>query len=195
MTESAHNPSAQPDAPLGVSKPGDWTHSAFFRAHAPRLEALIRGRLAPRFRSRFDADDVVQSAFRSFFLRPAPALSKLPKESDLWPLLAEIAVRKLAQQVRRHQARRRDVRSDRSTDESLRALGDLPDEAASLAEIIERVQHGLDIKSRTAFQLRLQGHEILEIAEQLKISERTVRRQLAGAKQLLRELLELYFTR
>jgi RNA polymerase sigma factor (sigma-70 family) len=176
-----------PGKPAGEN----WTHSAFFREHAPRLEALIRGRLAPRFRSRFDADDVVQSAFRSFFLRPAPEFSALSKETDLWPLLAEIAVRKLGQQIRRHQAQRRDVRTERDPkDVSLPA--DLrPDEAASLTEIIGRVRNDLDDTSREAFLLRLQGYEILEIAQTLQISERTVRRQLAAAKQLLQRLLDL----
>ncbi|MDB5341328.1 MAG: pknB 20 [Planctomycetaceae bacterium] len=191
MTDPADNLNAQSDLSQDILKPGDWTHSAFFREHAPRLEALIRARLAPRFRSRFDADDVVQSAFRSFFLRPAPAHSVLSKETDLWPLLAEIAVRKLAQQIRRHQAQRRDVRADRLAEDNLAVLGVGPDDAASLAEIIERVQLSLDAKSREAFLLRLQGHEILEIAEHQQISERTVRRQLVLAKQLLQRLLDL----
>ncbi len=191
MTDPADNLNAQAALPQEILKSGDWTHSAFFREHAPRLEALIRGRLAPRFRSRFDADDVVQSAFRSFFLRPTPAVSALSKETDLWPLLAEIAVRKLAQQIRRHQAQRRDVRADRHPDEILAVPGDGPDDAASLTEIVERVQLDLDPKSREAFLLRLQGHEILEIAEHQQISERTVRRQLVLAKELLQRLLDL----
>lgn len=191
MTDSGDNLNSEADLLNERVKPQDWTHSAFFREHAPRLEALIRGRLAPRFRSRFDADDVVQSAFRSFFLRPVPAHSALSRDTDLWPLLADIAVRKLAQQVRRHQAQRRDVRTDSLADDSLAGPGVGPDDAASLTEIIERVQLNLDAKSREAFLLRVQGYEILEIAEQLQISERTVRRQLALAKDLIRRWLDL----
>ena len=173
-----------------ASGPLNWTHSAFFRTHAPRLEALIRGRLSPRFRSRFDADDIVQSAFRSFFLgQPSPS-SPLSKESDLWPLLTEIAVRKLAQQIRRHQAQRRNVTADVPLEDIARSTADGPDEAAGLAEIITLVQNGLDEPSRMAFTLRLQGFEILEIAETRNISERTVRRQLTAAKERLLKLLD-----
>ena len=179
------------DSSSAESDPASWTHSAFFREHAPRLEALIRGKLASRFQPRFDAEDVVQSAFRSFFLRPAPRSPTNSKETDLWPLLAEIGVRKLAQQVRRHQAQRRDVRADCIADEKVSDSGSNPLEAASLTEIIDQIQTALDIPSREAFRLRLQGYEILEIADQLQTSERTVRRQITGAKKLLARLLEL----
>jgi RNA polymerase sigma factor (sigma-70 family) len=170
------------------------THSVFFRTHAPRLEALIRGRLSPRFQMRFDPEDIVQSAFRSFFLRPIPAADDAMLErveSDLWPLLAEIAIRKLSQQIRRHSAQRRDVATDVVNRQDVASNASSPSESASLSEVIALTQNGLDERSRTAFLLRLEGYEILEIAERLAISERTVRRSLSEAKQILQRLLSI----
>ncbi|MDB5385932.1 MAG: pknB 20 [Planctomycetaceae bacterium] len=176
--------------------PPRWTHSVFFRTHAPRLEALIRGRLSHRFQMRFDADDIVQSAFRSFFFRqnPVPVVSDMSLselQGDLWPLLAEIAVRKLSQQVRRHSAQRRNVAADVGGEHDVPSQGVGPDEAASLSEVIELAQNSLDEPSRQAFSMRLEGFEILEIAERLEISERTVRRCLTSAKQILQRLLQV----
>lgn len=111
-------------------------------------------------------------------------------EADLWPLLAEIAVRKLAQQVRRHSAQRRNVAEDVKAFEVVSSLVS-PDDAASLAEIISLTRQELDEPARQAFSLRLEGFEILDIAARLKISERTARRHLSSAKQILQRLLDL----
>lgn len=159
------------------------------------MEALVRSRLSRRFQVRFDAEDIVQSAFRSFFLRQHPTTSPLAASStgdhDLWPLLVEIAVRKLSQQVRRHSAQRRSVMADGEDSTELRSHAAGPDDNASAAEIIALVQNELDEPSSNAFSLRLDGFEILEIAEQLAISERTARRYLSAAKKILERLLEL----
>jgi RNA polymerase sigma factor (sigma-70 family) len=198
MAESAQNPNDARPNPDTSRQRGVWTHSAFFRTYAPRLETLIRSRLSRRFQVRFDAEDIVQSAFRSFFLRqdlatpPRPASST--SEHDLWPLLAEIAVRKLSQQIRRHSAQRRSVVADVENSADLPARTAGPDEFASVSEIIALVQEELDESSCRAFSLRLDGFEILEIAEHLAISERTVRRHLSAAKKILERLLELQST-
>lgn len=196
MVETPQNSPDNACEPTSLHRVDGWTHSVFFRTHSPRLEALIRSRLSRRFQQRFDPEDVVQSAFRSFFLRQNFVLSGAPSrargdESDLWPLLAEIAVRKLSQQIRRHSAQRRNVAADAAEDAEIASTATPPDEAASLSEIVKLAQSELDGVERRAFSLRLDGFEILEIAEQLAISERTVRRHLSVAKQSLVRLLEI----
>ncbi len=191
MSNNAEKPQAALPSTNTAAGPQGWTHSVFFRVHAPRLEALIRSRLSRRFQARFDAADVVQSAFRSFFLRPIPSTPAAGAEEDLWPLLAEIAVRKLSQQIRRHSTQRRSVATDVSDGREVASTAAGPAEAAGLSEIIALTQDALDETSRTAFALRLDGYEILEIAERLKISERTVRRHLSATKEILKRLLDL----
>ncbi len=44
---------------------------AIFARYANRLLALARSRLSPKLARRVDADDVVQSTYRSFFVRRA----------------------------------------------------------------------------------------------------------------------------
>lgn len=164
------------------------TQSAFFHTFSPRLEALIRHRLSPRFQARFDAADIVQSAFRSFFFAVNPQQFSASDDDKLWPLLVEIAVRKLSQQVRRHSAQRRSVNADTPMTDPMGTLAD-PLAATSVSETIELMLRDLDTDAGQAFLMRLEGFEITEIADRLDLSERTVRRYLDSAKQKLTRLL------
>lgn len=190
MSAAADQSNPDLQSPQTDSGSPGWTHSVFFRSHAPRLEALIRSRLSRRLQARVDPADIVQSAFRSFFLRPVPPAATPTAVEDLWPLLAEIAVRKLSQQVRRHTAQRRSVDADISSGNETASTAAGPEEVASISEVIEMASQALDDPARTAFALRLEGYEILEIAERMQISERTVRRHLSAAKEVLKRLLD-----
>ena len=169
--------------------PDDFTTSAFFQTYAPRLRALISPRISPRLRRRFDEDDVISSAFRSFFLRPPSQIS--PAEDwNPWPLLVEIAIHKLARQVRRNMTQRRGIQQEIFGEEAVFDLSNSPAEEAELAEMLALVHDSLDAEERRVWQLRLDGYELLEIAKELAISERTVRRHLTHAKLKLSELLQ-----
>ncbi len=57
---------------------------------AHRLVALARGRLHTQVQGRIDADDVTQSAFRSFFRRHNEQEFHFDDWDGLWALLARI---------------------------------------------------------------------------------------------------------
>lgn len=166
----------------------DLASSAFFRAYSPRLRAFLEPRISPNLRRRFDADDVLSSAFRSFFLRPRNETDRAD-DWNPWPLLMEITIHKLARQVRRHQAASRAVVREQGQPDQITAEN-LPGDLAELAEIQHSVEAALAAQERKAWRLRLEGYEILEIAEQLFVNERTVRRYLSQAKRRLKELLD-----
>ena len=78
-----------------------------FRQYAGRLIALARSRLPAHMSQRFDPEDVVQSAYRSFFARAREGRFDIQPGNDLWQLLVGITVHKLQHQVRRNSADKR----------------------------------------------------------------------------------------
>src|SRR5262245_52226224 len=80
-----------------------------FRRYAGRLTALARARLSHSLAARVDPEDVVQSAYRSFFLLARDGEVLLQESGDLWRLLVRITLRKVYRSARRHRADCRSV--------------------------------------------------------------------------------------
>src|SRR5438067_192126 len=83
-----------------------------FQRFARRLIGLARHQLDQRLRGKLDAEDVVQSVFKSFFPRFADGCFELDGWEDLWALLTVITLRKCGRRVEYFRARRRDVRRE-----------------------------------------------------------------------------------
>jgi RNA polymerase sigma-70 factor (ECF subfamily) len=167
---------------------------ALFRRYFARLHALVQSRLPAKMAGRLDADDVVQSAFRSFFSGARDGRYVLKQSGDLWRLLAAIAVNKTRLQERRHGAAKRDLKleqlplpvRDALTEEMEWLSGDpTPDEAAALADEVECLLRMLSEPQRRVAELRLQGFTLDEIAVEVQCSQRTVRRTMEQIKQRL----------
>jgi RNA polymerase sigma-70 factor (ECF subfamily) len=171
---------------------GDATEELFNR-YVDRLIRLARQRLAPKLARRIDPEDVVQSAYRSFFAAAGRGRFVLEQAGDLWRLLAGITLNKLHRQVERNTAKKRDVSKECGLAEegSLLVGPDVlsrepsPHDVVALADEIELLMRDLDPRHREMFQLRLQGYLIEEIAAQTQRTQRTVLRTLEGIKQTL----------
>jgi RNA polymerase sigma-70 factor, ECF subfamily len=168
-----------------------------FRRYAGRLMGLARSRLRGAIRRKMDPDDVVQSAFRSFFRRQREGQFELPDWGSLWGLLAQITLHKCGHRLRGFRAARRDVRreverapgsADSVADWEAIAREPTPQEAAVLTETLEQVMAGLDGPQRQTLELTLQGHQAAQIARQLRCTERTVFRVLARVRDRLERL-------
>jgi RNA polymerase sigma-70 factor (ECF subfamily) len=145
-----------------------------FQRYAGRLLALARSKLNPLLRQKTDPEDVVQSAFRSFFHDLGEGQFQLKDWDSLWGLLVVIALRKCRRRVRYYYAARRDVRKEvaapapgESSDGDIVLLGQGPtaSEAAILAETLDEMMHDLDDRDRQILQLRLQGCTAPQISE------------------------------
>jgi RNA polymerase sigma-70 factor (ECF subfamily) len=167
-----------------------------FRRYAERLLALARSRLSAWLSRHVDPEDVVQSAYRSFFTGARAGRYALERNGDLWRLLVAITLHKLQHQVEHHSAAKRAaVREGPAPSESsvfglqgeMLARGPTPAEAAALADTLERVLHGLEPLQRRMVELRLQGCGLEEIAADVRRSERTVRRLLERVKERLQQ--------
>lgn len=160
-----------------------------FRRYTDRLVALARSRLETSLRGKVDAEDVVQSAYRSFFTRARAGQYDLESWETLWSLLAVITLRKCVNRVEFFHAGRRDAALETPLDVAWHTALDRepsPTEAAVLAETVEQLLRGLDPPEREVVELSLQGCTAQEISEQLGRAERTVRR----VRQFVRERLE-----
>jgi RNA polymerase sigma factor (sigma-70 family) len=167
-----------------------------FRCYASRLIPLARSRLTTRLVQRVDPEDVVQSAYRSFFAGARAGQYDFARGGDLWQLLVVITLHKLQDQVKRHMRDKRSVDLERNfgSEDSLCGLQahvlaqqPSPVEAVALVDQLEQVMRRLEPLQRRMLQLRLQGHNLEEIAADTQLSRRTVRRVLERVKQQLEQ--------
>jgi RNA polymerase sigma factor (sigma-70 family) len=160
---------------------------AVFERYAQRLTRLARSRLAIKLASRVDPEDIVLSAYRSFFVAAREGRFEIQNGGDLWRLLVEVTLHKLYRQAAHHGAQRRSVAREVPMDHSAATAhaDPTPDEALAAAEELEAVLVRLPDRGREALELRLQGYEHEEIAERLACSERTVRRWLDEARRIM----------
>ena len=173
-----------------------------YRRYAERLAIVARGQLSGKLASRLDPQDVVQSAYRSFFIRAREGEYALRRSGDLWRLLVGILRHKLLSQVERHSAVRRSFRLEERYDAEGQPLAEAealarepsPEEAALAAELLAAIMTDLTPAHRRVLELRLQDCTLDEIAAQTGRSERTVRRWLESIKTQLAARLEAEFT-
>ena len=84
-----------------------------FNRHVDRLVALAAARLSQKYAQRVDPEDVVQSAFRSFFREAKSGRYTYERSGDLWRLLAGININKLYRHIEYNGAAKRNVSSRR----------------------------------------------------------------------------------
>jgi tRNA A-37 threonylcarbamoyl transferase component Bud32/DNA-directed RNA polymerase specialized sigma24 family protein len=153
-----------------------------FHRYAGRLAALARSRLSQGLAARVDPEDVIQSAYRSFFLLARAGKVLLRESGDLWRLLVRITLRKVYRSARRHRADCRSVEREKSSPENIDALAlnhePTPAEVAALLDEVRAALAPLNEVQRRMIEMWLQGQEIEVIANEVRRSSRTVRRIL-----------------
>jgi len=162
-----------------------------FDSYVDRLVALARKRISQRLASRIDAEDIVQSVFRTFFHRAQQGQFTINAEDDVCKMLARITVHKTFRQIAHHQAGKRDAGREvgRSEDDqemvvNLMSREPSPQEAAALLDQLEHFLAQLRPEDRQILELRMQGYSTLEIAQQLNITDRKIRRLMERIRGL-----------
>lgn len=178
---------------------GDQAAAAqLFQRYVAKLVALAQRRLSVHLGRRIDAEDVVQSAFRSFFDGTRNGRFQIESGEDLWQLLAVMTVTKLKKQIEFHTAQKRNIQLERSPSSGeagasfseKQAPEPSVEDSLALVEQIEQIASQLGVDQQRIFALRLEGHQLGEIAASLGFSERTVSRVLDKIKRLLRKQAE-----
>ena len=166
---------------------------AVFERFATQLISKAKNRLGPRIRQKVDPEDVVQSVFKSFFIRQAAGQFELNNWESLWGLLLQITIRKCNRWAEHYGTQRRNLRSeiaqapnDRSSLQwDAESPDPMPSEIAVLNEMIDGLKSKLDADEWNIVSLRLQDYDLAEIGTMVSRSERTVRRVLARVRDIL----------
>jgi RNA polymerase sigma factor (sigma-70 family) len=159
-----------------------------------RLVGLAREKLRADRRRAADEDDIVQSAFHSFFQGVSRGrFPRLDDRDNLWRLLVVITARKVCDQIAHDHARRRgggtvqgesrmsSLGDDREVVAIEQVVGDepTPEFAAQVAEEYQRLLDRLgDDSLREVAVWKMEGLTADEIADRLDCSRRTVARKL-----------------
>ena len=174
----------------------DAAATELFGRFAHQLIALALRHIDAGLRHKVDPEDVVQSAFKSFFLRYGDGKLEVVNWNSLWGLLTLITVRKCAERAAYHRAECRDAAREVSPPRGEEAAPWLepfcreptPLEAAVLSETVEQLFAGLDEQERPVLELSLQGYTTREISERLGRAERTVRLLREGVRHRLERM-------
>jgi DNA-directed RNA polymerase specialized sigma24 family protein len=168
-----------------------------FQRFAGRLVALTRGRFNRLLARKVDPEDVVQSAFKSFFVRHRAGMLAVADRDGLWNLLTLITLRKCADRAEYFLAERRDAAREATgsaggdgPDAWLGALDrePRPEEALLLAETVEHLFRDVSAHERPILELSLQGYTASEISARLGRAERSVRRLRETTRKRLERL-------
>jgi RNA polymerase sigma-70 factor, ECF subfamily len=161
--------------------------------YAQRLRALAQAQCGPDLAPRFDVEDIVQSVFASFFRGAGLGYYDVPPGEELWKLFLVIALNKIRARGAFHRAARRDVRrtaGGAAFDRTAKVVPDRDDGAlAFLQLVLDETLQRLPPYQKQMVILRIQGHEVAEIAEQTRRSKRTVERVLQEFRKQLAGLL------
>ena len=157
-----------------------------FVRFARRLVGLARTHLDAKLAVKSDPEDVVQSAYKSFFVRHREGNLDVGSWDGLWGVLTLITLRKCADRAAFYRAAKRDVKRELAggPDADAAPAVDLaldrepaPHEAVALAETVEALfRLADDPDERGILELSLQGYTATEIADRLGRAERSVRR-------------------
>jgi RNA polymerase sigma factor (sigma-70 family) len=156
-----------------------------FDRYVERLLLLARWHISEKLRSRIDPEDVVQSVFRTFFVRVRNDHFSFDEADDLFKLLTRITLHKTLRQVAFHRAARRNPEREQSKgsqdqDGLLQILDTEPDPQTVVAftDHLKNFLVKFPPQDQQVIELRLQGYSSEEIAERLGTYDRKVRRVL-----------------
>jgi RNA polymerase sigma-70 factor (ECF subfamily) len=171
-----------------------------FQRFVGKLIRLARGQFDTVLRRKVDPEDVVQSAYKSFFLRYSAGKLEMHNWGNLWGLLTMITLCKCRDRVEYHRAGCRDAQREAVAQPGTTATAPwweamarepTPDQAAVLAETVEHLLRDLEADERPILEMSLQGYTAREISEKLGRAERSIRRRREQIRQKLERLQEL----
>jgi RNA polymerase sigma-70 factor (ECF subfamily) len=163
----------------------EWAAVELVRRYEPALRLEIRLRMKdPKLRRLLEPADLCQSVLKSFFVRAAAGQYDLDSPAKLLALLRKMARNKVAEQTRKQQAMRRDLRRDVSLDEGAQpvaAADPSPSRIAIGRETLAAFRARLTPEELQLADLRSQGCDWSEIAQELGRTPQALRKQLARA--------------
>jgi RNA polymerase sigma-70 factor (ECF subfamily) len=163
--------------------------TALYTRYAQRLLQLASRGTGDDLSIRVDAEDIVQSVFRTFFRRVSDGHYQIPEGEELWKLFLVIALNKVRAIAEYHRAAKRDVGHTRSLVHY--QLEEPADTSEVLRMTIDDVLATLPEQHQEVVRDRIDGYEIADIATRVSISRRSVERILQSFRARLRKTLDI----
>jgi RNA polymerase sigma-70 factor (ECF subfamily) len=169
----------------------DTAATELYSRYADRLYRLASARVSSGLQQRVDADDIVQSVFRTFFRRAALGQYAVPDGEELWKLFLVIGLNKIREIAAHHHAGKRSLKRTAAGD-AVEQAGVENDDVAELAlrMAIDEVLAPLPDVYREIVRLRIDRHEVADIAVRVGRSKRSVERILHEFQQKLHGLID-----
>jgi RNA polymerase sigma-70 factor (ECF subfamily) len=154
--------------------------------YGPHVQRFVRRTLTQDLRSKFDSIDFAQIVWASFFRAP-DRIRQMETPQQLMGYLAAMARNKVIDESRRRlDSRKHNVRLEVSVErmdaaaaQGLRSHDPSPSSVAVARERWDRLVVNQPADVRRILELRFQGETYDEIARQMQLNERTVRRVIA----------------
>ena len=190
---------------LDLLKQGDsevWEY--FFRRFSGQLLRVADQRIGTSLRPKVNAEDIVQSSFRSFFARYSKNRlnNSFGSWNELWAFLVQITIRKCHREFR---ALNRDKRNINRETRSIHTRDGTPgieplsreptgEQVACFNELFDLLCEPLNETQREIAQLKLLGLSNSQIAQKIGRTERTVYRLLTFMRKRLEEIESCHVT-
>jgi RNA polymerase sigma factor (sigma-70 family) len=153
--------------------------------YEPAIRRAVRYRLGEgHINAVFDSMDVCQSVLCSFFVRAASGQYEIDEPEQLLKLLTAMTRNKLAAQIRKQRAERRDharLAGDLAEADLVPAGGPSPSSHLAAHELLEEARRRLSADERQLVELRQQGLDWAAIAERVGGSPEALRKRLTRA--------------
>lgn len=163
--------------------------AALISEFGPHVYRVIRRRLDMRMRVKLDSEDLCQLVWASFFRYP----ERMERFSQTWQLmhfLSAVARNKVIEGVRKYwKTQKHDLSREISLGDSQAPIAvterriKSPSQVAVAKERLERMTAGLSRRHQRILDLRIAGASYVQIASELGLHERTVRKVIADLKR------------
>lgn len=165
--------------------------TALYLRYANRLQSLAEKQTDQKTAVRIDPEGIVQSVFRTFFRRVTDGQYNVADGEDLWKLLLVISLNKLRSQATKHRAQKRDVGKTVPLENSSQKGEGYNNEALVILRMtIDEIVGALPGVEQDIIRLRIEGHEVNDIANKTKRAKRSVERILQNFRKRLRDTID-----
>ncbi len=190
VNEKSDSPASDSELLNQFRRGDDCAATAIYRRYANRLLRLAQSQTGAGLSRRIEAEDVVQSVFRTFFRRAAGGHYALPDGDELWKLFLVISLNKIRKKSDFHRAAKRDL--DRTHSLGMSQISSNEEASEVLRLTVSELISELPPSHRGVIHDRIQGFEVLDIAQRNQISRRTVERILQTFRERMRRELDEY---
>ena len=164
-----------------------------YHRYAQNLISLASKRISTIFNAKVEPEDIVQSVFRSFFVRHQADTVQFESWNELWSFLVCVTVRKCSEQTRKMLAEKRNVNRELALDDKTTGFGTSPEptpqQVLIFEETLQALIEPLTDSQRDIVRMRLEGYTNSEISEKLGRTERTIYRSLTTLRERMNEMM------